>query len=684
MLTVDPYGQGGDVQVGDDLGYTYPFGRDGLAPDGELHRTILREVNRRAHDSKSVMQTRYDSWNKSDQIMTAFTTMDEAFNQNLGKNKEVGVIVPMGFAIVDTLLSHLMSIYMGGVYLPQKGIGPEDAKAAMLAELVLDMQFQKSDMLLNFYTQYRDMFMYGQGIVSPTWQRTWGKKITMRDTGKFSPELGEMIESGMIERRVEKGIIWEGNELENWSPYTYLPDPNRPVHQVQKGQFVGNVSRMDYYQLLTMEENEPETYFNVRYMDGLGELKSQFSEDGDWTNTNRDSEQGGSSRRVDVLNMYCKIIPKHWGLGKSEYPEIWLFSVAGDRFVIRCQPVTYAHNEYPVAVAAPTFDGYSSAPMGVLEMIHPMLDMLNWYCKSHFHNVRKSLNNMFLIDPFLVNYSHAANPEPGKLICMREHVWGRGVKDAMMQLQTTDVTQNNIADMGMTIDIMERITGAVSQMQGITQTRGERRSATESRDTRVSALGRVATQAMLASIQSNKRVSRQCVFNIQQFMERSVFVELTGRNQLELHHEFKDIMNKGLNTNSLLVTPDMLIGDYDIVPLDNIGESGEYLAETIQLNGMIYSNPELIQAFDSTKMMLHMMRMSGMKNPTQMLRSEWRVQFIPDEQVLEAAANGSIVPMGSGGGEASDGASANAPMMAGPGQPLSGRFSDVLERATNG
>ncbi len=118
--------------------------------------------------------------------------------------------------------------------------------------------------------------------------------------------------------------------------------------------------------------------------------------------------------------------------------------------------------------------------------------------------------------------------------------------------------------------------------------------------------------------------------------------------------------------------------------LDNIGESGEYLAETIQLNGMIYSNPELIQAFDSTKMMLHMMRMSGMKNPTQMLRSEWRVQFIPDEQVLEAAANGSIVPMGSGGGEASDGASANAPMMAGPGQQLSGRFSDVLERATNG
>lgn len=682
MQIIDPYGQGGGVELGDDLGYIYPFGLKGLKPGEELHSRILQEVNHRAKDSKSVMETRYDSWQKSDQIMTAFTTMDEAFNQNLGKNKEISVIVPMGFAIIDTLLSHLLSIYMGGVYMPQKGIGPEDSKAAMLAELVLDLQFHKSDMLLNFYTQYRDMYMYGLGVVSPTWQRHWGKKITVRDTGKFSPELGEMVESGVLERRIEHGIVWEGNELENWNPYSYLPDPNRPVHQVQKGQFVGNVSRMDYYELLTLEETEPETYFNVRYLDGKGDMKSQFSESGEWTDILRDSDQGGTSCRIDVLNMYCKIIPKKWGLGKSEYPQIWLFSIAGDCYVIRCQPVTFAHNEYPVCVACPTFDGYSSSPMGILEMIHPMLDMLNWYCKSHFHNVRKNLNNMFLIDPFLVNYSHAANPEPGKLICMREHVWGRGVKDAMMQLQTTDVTQNNVADMGMTIDIMERITGAVSQMQGITQTRGERRSATESRDTRVSALGRVATQAILASVQSNKRVSRQCIFNIQQFMENPMFVELTGRNQLELHHEFKDTMTKGVSANSLLITPDMLIGDYDIVPLDNIGDSGEYLAENIQLNGMIYSNPELLQAFDSTKMMLHMLRMSGMKHPTQMLRSEWRLQMIPDEQVLEAAASGQIVPLGSGEGQTP--AQVSAPKMAGPGQKLSGRFSDVLERATNG
>ena len=272
---------------------------------------------------------------------------------------------------------------------------------------------------------------------------------------------------------------------------------------------------------------------------------------------------------------------------------------------------------------------------------------------------------------------------------MREHVWGRGVKDAMMQLQTTDVTQNNVADMGMTIDIMERITGAAAQMQGVSQTRGERRSATESRDTRVSALGRVAMQAMLASVQSNKRVSRQCVFNMQQFMQDELFVSLTGRNQMELQYEFKDSMVMGNNGASLLVTPDMLIGDYDIVPVDNLGDGGEYLAETIQLQGMMNASPELMMSFDSVKMMLHMMRMSGMKNPTQMLRSEWRMAMMPDQQVLEGADSGQLVPLGGGAagpGQSDEAAEAQArsPMVAGPGQSMSARLPDVLERATNG
>lgn len=684
MLNIDPYGMGDGIATGETYDYIYPFGLKELEPGKKLHSLILNEVKGRAMDSQTVMTTRYDSWKKSDQIMTAYATMDEAFNNNLGKNQEISVVVPYGFATVDTLLAHLMSIYTGGVFFPQKGIGPEDAKKAMLAELVLDMQYHHSDMLLNLYTQYRDMYVYGLGVVSPTWQRHYGKKVTLRDTGKFSPELGGILESGIIERRIENGVVWEGNELENWSPYSYLPDPNRPVHEVQKGHFVGNVSRMDYYELLKMEELEPETYFNVRYLKGRGDMVSQYREPGEWSSVIRDPTTSGSSRRIDVLNMYCKLIPKDWGLGKNEYPEMWLFSIAGDQVVIRCQPVAYAHNDYPVCVAAATFDGYSGAPVSVLEMIHPMLDMLDWYCKSHFHNVRKNLNNMFLIDPMLVNYADAATPEPGKLICMREKVWGRGVKDAMMQLQTTDVTQNNVNDMAMTIDIMERITGAASQMQGVTQTRGERRSATESRDTRVSALGRVAMHAMLASVQSNKRVSRQCIKNIQQFMQDGIFVELTGRNQLELQYEYKDVMEQqgsgSTAVPSLLVTPEMLVGDFDIVPLDNLGEGGEYLAETIQLSSMMASNPELLMAFDSTKMMLHMMRMSGMKDPTRMLRAEWRMQMVPNEQALNMAADGEIAPLGSQTGESAEGASARsvAPQFAGPGQEISQRFPDVL------
>ena len=642
VMALDPGNKGGvGVDVGETYDYAYPFGLD-LRPGSELHQLIVGEVLGRARDSKSVMSGRYDSWKRVDQTLTAYAPANEAFNQNLGKSDEVEVIVPMGYATMDTLLSHWLSEFTGGVFFPLKGVGPEDKGAAMLMELVMDLQFQRKQMLLNMHTQYRDAISYGMGIVGTGWKRDWGKKISLRAGGEFSPALGSFLENATSERVIEEGIIWEGNELQNWSVYGYLPDPNRPVHEVQKMHFVGNSRKSDYYELLEMEEHGEGSYFNVRYLDGAGDMVSEMLESGEWANGIRDSQLSGTSRRRDVVSMYCKLVPAKWGLGKNEYPEIWLFEVAGDRMLIRAEPVDFAHNNYPVTVCAPTYDGFTTAPTSIIEMVLPLLDTLDWYFRSHFHNVRKSLNNMFLIDPYLVNYSQAANPEPGKMICMREHVWGRGVKDAMQQLATSDVTKNNINDIAATIDILQRATGAVDQLQGVTQTKGERRSATESRDTRTSALARVSKQALLAGMMANRNISRQFMFNNQQFLQDPMYVDLIGRNQAELRYMYGD---EGEGEGQLLVTPDMLVGDMDIVSEDPAGEGGEFLNEAMQLYSMASTGQETFMAFDSVKMMLNLMRMSGSKNPTQFLREGFKMTVMPNEEALEQANEQGMVPV---------------------------------------
>lgn len=671
VKVLDPGNTGINVMVGEDLGYRYPLGLD-LTPGSKLHGRILQEVLGRARDSQAVMRERYESWKLVDQAMTAYVPDSLEFNQNLGTKEEIRVIVPMGFAVVDTLISHVMSIYTGGPLFPLRGVGPEDKKAAMLAELVLDRQVQRSKMLLNVHTQLRDAFCYGMGVVSPCWKQQWGYKVGVRDAGAYSAVLGGQVESGIMQRTLERKMVWEGNELENWSVYGYLPDPNRAVHDVQKMQFVGNAMKSDYYELMEWERDDPETYFNVRYLEARKEMVSEFLEGGEWANGLRDAESGDLTRRIDLVSMYCKLIPKDWGLGKSEYPEIWLFTVAGDMVVVRAQPVTYAHNEYPVLVMAPSFDGYSTAPMSVIEGILPSLRMLDWYFRSHFHNVRKSLNNMFLIDPYLVRYDQAATPEPGKLICLREHVWGRGVKDAMVQLNTTDVTRTNVNDAAIMMDMIERVSGAVTQLQGVTQTKGERRSATESRDTRLSALSRITKQAMMMSLQSMGSLGRQCLFNTQQFMEEALWVELTGRHQLELSAFFPQ------EEGSLLVGPEDIIADMDVVVEDPSSGGGEFLTEMMQMYQLAVGNQETFMAFDSVRMMLHLMKMSGTQNPTQFLRDGFRMELVPSPEVLAQAQGGQIKPLGTAGPRGEQNATeADAQRRS----PATGIFSDVVQEA---
>lgn len=675
----DPNNTGFTVAVGETYDYAYPLGMD-LKPGSEDSAKILNYVNNRARDAQSCMRGRYEPWKKCDRLMNAFIPADLENIENLGDNEEIKPVVPMGFALVDTLLAQMVSLMTGGPFFKTKGVGPEDRKKAMLAELVLNLQFQHSQMMLAEHTQWRDMYVYGMGIVSPSWQEEIGNKIILEDGGAYSSGLGEFLSNGTKVRKMVRTTVWEGNGLDNWSPYGYLPDPNLPVHLVQKMQYVGCAHKCGYHTLLTMEENFPETYFNVRYLEGRGEVRSEYLEPGEWTESIRDYEgTSGTSDRVDVVNMYCKLVPKSLGIKglTHEYPEMWLFTIAGDGLIIRAQPVDYAHNEYPVAVAAPTYDGYSTAPTSLLEMMSEMLRSLDWYYRSHFYEVRKSLHNRLIIDPWLVNYAQVIDDRAGQVICLREHVWGRGVKDAVEQLNATDFTRNHMNDAAMTLDLAQRVSGAVTQLQGVMETKGERRSATESRDTRLSALGRVGKQALICALQSTTRIGRQCLFNTQQFMKEPLWIELTGRNQMELSAIYPDQM-------AVMITPEDLIGDIDIIMEDPSGEGGEYLPEAIQLYTLIQGNLETAQQFDSVRMMLDLMRMAGKKNPTQFLRNQLSPQFMPNEEVLQQADAGNLIPLGearSGQGREAEQAQKRSP---GGGTSAAGYLSDTVKGALGG
>ena len=183
---------------------------------------------------------------------------------------------------------------------------------------------------------------------------------------------------------------------------------------------------------------------------------------------------------------------------------------------------------------------------------------------SHVKNVRKAINDMLIVDPYLVNMKDFEDPKAGKLIRMRRTAWGRGVKDAVSQLAVNDVTRNHMADTAVVIDMMQRASGSVDSLMGIMREGSERRSATESRATTQSALSRLARMAKICSIMTMRDIGYMFASHTQQLMTQEVYASIAGRNQTELEEEYGQSVGMKISPFDINVNYDIDVGDGSI------------------------------------------------------------------------------------------------------------------------
>lgn len=614
--------------------YDYPEGRN-FSPSSELHERIKNAVLRRAQDSYDVMKRRHASWNLVDQTLTAYMPTDE--KEKLLKEKDprkpVSIVVPYSYATLETLLTYLTTAFLDLPILRYEGVTSEDTIGAIMLEKVIELQTTRFKAGLALHTQFRDSLAYGFGATALLWDQMWGF-------------IREKQSDGTV-KRVEK-MLFEGTRMENLDPYCYLPDPTIPVHQVQKGEFVGWIDRTNLVSLLDIESTFPSDFFNVRYLlgqDGTSVLfGTEQSKRGDKTGiTSRGTTVYDATTPVDVVYMYVRIIPsdEEWKLGSSDYPEKWVFGVAADQYVIMAKKLDLDHNLFPVTICAPDFDGYSVAPVGRIELIYGMQHVLDFLFSSHIANVRKAINDMLLVDPFLVNMADLEEPGPGKLVKMRRAAWGRGVKDAVQQLAVVDVTKSHISqDVPSVVDLIQRTSAAVDSLMGIMRPTGERRSATEARDARMSALSRLAKAAKIASMMTIQDLAYMYASHTQQLMTADVYVRTMGRYQTELEEEYG--FKQGMK-----VTPSDLLINYDVLMHDGTVEIGERADTWVQLFQILATQPAVGAGFDIVRVFKHIARMLGAKNLNEFVQrgGSLKVQTLQDEVVRTEAARGNIVPL---------------------------------------
>lgn len=583
------------------VNYDYDYPNEiNFKPGGEFHEAILQALLQRVGASSRSMSARYESWRNVDRKLTTYIDLSqsEVDVKNEDERKPVSMVVPISYASRDVILTYLMSALLDNpfVYDPT---GPEDVPRAYLMSNVIQHQVRVAKTLLRIITMWSDGLTYGIGPVMIRWFKKFG---WMRSAG---PER-----------------VWdlkdEYNKLINIDPYNWLPDPQVTPDNIQEGEFHSMINRTNLLTLLSDEQGNPEEWFNVKYLKHLPQLTSTYnksSESGRYDKSNYDEgEISNIKNPADIIHIFINLIPSDWHLGDGDYPQKWVFKIAGDQVIVGAKPLDSDEDEYPLTVDAPSFDGHAVSPMSMLELGYGMTEVIDWMFNSHIANVRKSINDMLIVDPFMLNMDDVMNPGPGKLIRLSKRMWGRGVKDAIMQLPVNDITRNNLTDISLALQFYDTHLGTVDPIKGTRRRGGDRVTATEISSDRVASLGRFEKLARVSHMQSMADIGRIMANNTRQYMSMPIFMNVIGRHLEDIYQEYGVQLPQATN-GFLGLSPGQLIGS----PMDVQSSDGTIPGSTdtqawIEIFQILATQPYLLQRFDIFRVFKHVARALGAKN----------------------------------------------------------------------
>ena len=643
IVTGEPESRGQDY-INAKFDYEYPNGLD-LKPGSDFHEKLRNKIWQRARESRNEISKRFDSWNNIDKTLTAYIPLKdkEKILKNKDSSKPVSIVFPYTYSMLEALLTYMSLAFFQDPMFQYEGVEDDDTIGAMLLEMVIRLHCIKNKVALNFHTAIRDSLAYGVGIAIPEWVRQYGRKA-VRTQYTNESELGTTSQTGV---EFIDDLLFEGNALSNIDPYMWLPDPSVSSSEVQKGEFFGWVERDNLMNMLSKESEPDSELFNVKYVKLAKNKRSSLSLDQSERNTKFGSDPDTHRKMTDITNpvdnikMYINLIPKEWGLGSSEYPEKWFFQLSSDCIITSAYKADHNHGMYPAAVASPEFDGYSITPIGRLEILYGLQHTLDFLFNNHVANLRKAVNDMLVVDPYLININDLKDPEPGKIIRLRRPAWGRGVDKVVQQLQVNDITRANIADSAYITQWMDRISGADQSMQGAIRQGGpERLTSAEFQGTRGSAVSRLQRIAMIIGMQFAQDIGTMFAVHTQQYMSKPQWVKATGRYAQQLQSTISP-------TGRVKADPYKISVNYDMIVRDGSIPGSNFSDAWIQLFKVIGSSEPLMAEFDISRIFMYIAQQLGAKNVEDFKRNmnNIQTQTMPDEQVSQQAQAGNLIPV---------------------------------------
>ena len=509
-------------------------------------------------------------------------------------------------------------------------------------------------MIVPWYLWLLDVGKYGLGVINIDWVDEYS---IVSEIEEVPVMFAGLIETSRTKKQKTNRRVpgYSGNRITNIRPYDFFPDPRVPAKFFQKGEFCAIKMSIGWNDILKRTEQGYYIKDTVdRLRNNVGSGQSNF--DGGTLYDNEGSDQSilpdsstfdldaefyqtkkTNTRNANVKGYECTIelVPKDWRLGSVNYPQKWVFTVTADfKYVLGAQPHGANHDKFSVAVLEYEPEGYSINTRGVGEILKPINDVMDWLINSHLFNVRKALNDQFVVDPSQIILSDLENPMPGGAIRLAPAAYGRDARQVLQQLPVNDVTKSHLNDMAAMLNIGQRTIGVNDQIMGQINPTG-RRSATEVRTGTGFGINRLKTASEFFSHMGWTPMSSMIVQNSQQYYSGEQKFRIVGQLAHEAGAEFINI------------TPEDILGFYDFVPVDGTLPVDRQAQAQLWTNifGQMRNLPEIMARYDIGRIFEWVAQLAGLKNI-----SQFRVEVTPDEELALQEQAGNVVRLG---GEAS-------------------------------
>lgn len=668
-----------------------------LLPGQPLHQKLLSRLIARFNLSQRHMSARYDDWDRVNEHLGMYIDLSRNARRSdrtldTGKLEmpfDRAIVVPFSYAIHEVRKTQLFGLFAyREPFFEMMGRAPNDVRGAQCMEAKLAYDMDQTQGTRVIYSLINDTEKYGMGIVYDSWEDEYGW-VDAPPPPPQNPLLAKVQEmlqaSGMMAPPAPVktwGCTREYNRLENVDPYNFFPDPRTPVSLIQNAEFLSHQNFRGYSWLMERSQENGGPYFNIDKLKSgsgggpagaagsrqTGIQGARFSADQFQLKESADEKDKGF---FSLLHFQVKIVPKEWQLGSGTRPEIWWFTVADSKTIIRAHPSPNKHGKFSYSVAEGNHDPHATMNPGMVELMDGPQRYANWLFNSNVENGRKFLNDALIYDPMLIEEQDLLNPGPARHIRVTAtgsqllQNGAMALSSMIQQLNLTDVTGNHLKTTQFVFDLMQRMSAANDPMMG--QQTEEKRTLGEVQSIIAAGSQRIGVTARMIDAMAIAPMAQRMIANTQQFTTMEQWYRVTGNLA-------KDAAAQG---GRLFMTPDDLAGDFTYkaiagtLPADPARHSEVWanILTVFTQNPALQTSADGTKKLDLTQIAGEMVRAAGVRN-----LDDFYVDIQPDPQVQAGVQAGNLVPQGqaqSNGQGGVAGAGIQSPMVAVPGAPAS-------------